>query len=119
MAYKTSELKKQALAAIENHRLFFVEDVVSYLPCHKATFYEHFPDGSDNLKEIHEALQKNRIEVKSSMRSKWYNSDAPALQLALYKIICSPEERRSLSMQHTEHSGKIDFDRELIIKSAD
>jgi len=107
MAYKTSELKKQALEAIEKNKLFFIEDVVAFIPCGKTVFYERFPNETNDRKEIDEALNKNRIEVKSSMRSKWYKSQSAALQLALYKLICDSDERRALSMQHNEQSGSI------------
>jgi hypothetical protein len=36
------------------------------------------------------------------MRSKWYKSNAPALQMALMKLIASPEELKKLSMQYVE-----------------
>jgi len=113
--YKTSDLKKQALEAIQKHRLFFIQDVVAYLPCARSTFYEHFPDESDYRKELNEAPNKNCIEVKASMRSKWYKSESAALQLALYKLICTPEERRALSMQHQEISAEVTT-RQLIIE---
>ena len=106
MAYKTEILKKQALEAIEKHRLFFVVDVVAFLQCVKSVFYDHFPNESNDRKEIDEALNKNRIEVKTSMRSKWYKSQSAALQLALYKIICTPDERKALSMSAIEHTGE-------------
>lgn len=102
MAYNTATLKKQALAAIEKHKLFFIEDVVAFIPCAKPTFYEHFPNESNDRKEIDELLERNRIEVKTSMRSKWYKSEAPALQISLYKLICSDTERKAMSMQHND-----------------
>jgi hypothetical protein len=34
------------------------------------------------------------------MRSKWYLSEQPTLQLALMKLISSEEELRKLSMSH-------------------
>ena len=34
------------------------------------------------------------------MRSKWYKSNAPALQMALMKLIATPEELRKLAMNH-------------------
>jgi len=40
------------------------------------------------------------------MRSKWYKSQSAALQLALYKIICTPDERKALSMSAIEHTGE-------------
>ena len=52
-----------------------------------------------NSKEL---LNQNRTELKVSMRSKWYKSNAPALQMALMKLIATPEELRKLSMQHSE-----------------
>ena len=102
MAYNTATLKKQAIAAIEKHKLFFIEDVVAFLPCVKSVFYEHFPNESNDRKEIDELLERNRIEVKTSMRSKWYKSDAPALQLSLYKIIATQDERTALSMKSVD-----------------
>jgi hypothetical protein len=41
------------------------------------------------------------------MRSKWYNSNAPALQMALMKLIASPEELKRLSMTYTDNETKI------------
>jgi hypothetical protein len=42
------------------------------------------------------------------MRSKWYTSNAPALQMALMKLIATPEELKKLSMQfiESENSNK-------------
>jgi hypothetical protein len=40
------------------------------------------------------------------MRSKWYTSNAPALQMALMKLIATPEELRKLSMQYIESDNK-------------
>jgi hypothetical protein len=102
MAYKTEDLLQKAMEAIEKNKLFFIEDIIAYLPCHKSTFYEHFPNESDNYKKMLEALEKNRTELKVSMRSKWYKSNAPALQMALMKLIATPDELRKLSMNHTD-----------------
>jgi len=86
---------------IVKHKLFFVEDIVSFLPCAKPTFYDMFPPDSNQLNELKELLEVNRTTLKVSMRSKWYTSNAPALQMALMKLIATPEELRKLSMNHT------------------
>lgn len=106
MAYKTEELLSKALEAIEKHKLFFIEDIIAFLPCAKPTFYEHFPNDSNDYKTMFQALEKNRTEIKTSLRSKWYKSNAPALQLALYKLIASPDEHRSLQMNYQDHTTK-------------
>lgn len=106
MAYKTQELKEQALKAIEKHKLFFVEDVIAFLPCVKSVFYDHFPNESNDYKDIQEALTKNKVEVKTSLRSKWYKSNSAPLQLALYKLIANPDEHKALQMQYNDHTSQ-------------
>ncbi|MDR4892294.1 MULTISPECIES: hypothetical protein [unclassified Chryseobacterium] len=109
MAYKKKEIYDKATEAIVKHKLFFIEDVVSFLPISKKTFYKYFPLESNESNELKELLEKNRVELKVSMRSKWYKSNSPALQMALMKLIATPEELKKLSMtyQETEHSGEI------------
>lgn len=101
MAYDKNKVFEQAKEVIVKHKLFFVDDIVAFLPCSKPTFYDFFPVDSNELNELKELLNQNRTELKVSMRSKWYTSNAPALQMALMKLIASPEELRKLSMTHT------------------
>ena len=97
MAYKYSELEKQALDAIEKHKLFFIADVVAYLPCSYVTFYDFKLNESNAIKD---ALTKVKTDIKVSMRSKWYKSENATLQMGLMKLISTEEELRKLSMQH-------------------
>jgi len=106
MAYDRKKIFEQAKEQIVKHKLFFVDDIVAFLPCSKSSFYEFYPDGSDELDELKELLDQNRITLKVSMRSKWYTSNAPALQLALMKLIATPEELKKLSMQFIESENK-------------
>lgn len=102
MAYDRDIIFNQAKEVIVKHKLFFIEDIVSFLPCAKPTFYDFFPPNSDELNELKELLEKNRVELKVSMRSKWYKSNSPALQMALMKLIANPEELKKLSMQYQD-----------------
>jgi len=102
MAYDRVKIFEQAKEMIVKHKLFFVDDIVAFLPCSKSSFYEFYPDGSDELDELKGLLEINRTTLKVSMRSKWYKSNAPALQMALMKLICTDEERKMLSMTHTD-----------------
>jgi len=102
MAYDRKKIFEQAKEVIVKHKLFFVDDIVAFLPCSKSSFYEFYPDGSDELDELKGLLEINRTTLKVSMRSKWYTSNAPALQMALMKLIATPEELRKLSMQYVE-----------------
>lgn len=103
MAYTTAVLKKKALKAIEEHNLYFIEDIVAYLPCSKKTFYNHkLPD----LPDIKEALETNKVTEKVKMRKKWADSDNATLQIAHYKLISGNDERRKISLNYNEHVGK-------------
>ena len=107
--YKTEDLYNKAIKAIEQKKLFFIEDIIAMLPCSKPTFYEHFPNESDEYKAMFKFLEENRVELKVGMRKKWYASDHPTLQVALYKIIGNTEEAHRLngSRQEIKLDGEI------------
>jgi hypothetical protein len=102
MAYDKTKIFEQAKEAIVKHKLFFVEDIVAFLPIAKKTFYEYYPVDSNECNELKGLLEINRTTLKVSMRSKWYTSNAPALQMALMKLIATPEELKKLSMTFVE-----------------
>jgi hypothetical protein len=106
MAYDRKKIFEQAKEVIVKHKLFFVDDIVAFLPISKQTFYDFFPVESDKLDELKGLLEQNRTTLKVSMRSKWYKSNAPALQMALMKLIATPEELKKLSMQFVESENK-------------
>ena len=100
MAYSTDDLYKKSMAVIAENNLFFVEDVCAYMGIAKPTFYKHFPIDSNEMNSIKEAIEKNKTKTKVSLRSKLHSSTSPTGLLALYKLVCTDEERRALSMQH-------------------
>ena len=99
MAYDKQKIFEQAKEMIVKHKLFFFDDIIAFLPIASSTFYAWEMEKSEELKEL---LNLNRVELKVSMRSKWYKSNAPALQMALMKLIATPEELKKLSMQYIE-----------------
>ena len=109
MAYDRKKIYEQAKEAIVKHKLFFIDDIVAFLPIAKSTFYEWKLEQSEELKEL---LEQNRVELKVSMRSKWYKSNSPALQMALMKLIANKDELKRLSMQYQnveQHQTNIDL----------
>jgi hypothetical protein len=102
MSYNPKDLEKKALEAIEKNKLFFIDDVIAYLPCSRATFYNLELEKLDTIKD---ALTKVKTEIKVSMRSKWYKSENPTLQMGLMKLIASPEELKQLAMTHVESNN--------------
>jgi hypothetical protein len=111
MAYDKNEIYNTAIKAAEENNLYFIEDVVAYLPCDKTTFYRLFPTESNEYNTIKDILTKNKVTQKVKMRKDWSDSENPTLQLALYKTICNDEEAHRLNgtKQEHKHTGQINI----------
>ena len=116
MAYKTKDLLKKAIDAIQEKKLFFIEDIITMLPCDKTTFYRHFKVGGEDLELIKNELEKNRVSIKTSMRKKWFESSNSTLQIALYKLICTDEERKKISNNYMEGNVDVNHEHNQIFK---
>ena len=51
-------------------------------------------------------LEDNKIKTKSAIRAKLFKSQKAAELLALYRLICTPEEHRLLNQQYIEQTVK-------------
>ena len=102
MAYDKQKIFEQAKEAIKANNLFFIEDIVAWLPCAKSTFYEFFPIDSNELNELREMIEQNKIKTKSAIRAKLFKGEKAAELLALYRLICTPEEHRLLNQQYLD-----------------
>jgi len=105
VAYDPKKIFEKAKEQIKKHNLFFIEDIVAFIPCNKDSFYRFFPTDSDEYDILKELLNDNKIKTKSSIRSKLHKGDRAAELLALYKLICTNEEREALSMQKVDHTS--------------
>lgn len=105
MAYDRVKIYEQAQELIKTKKLFFIEDVVTLLPCDKTTFYRFFEVESNEYNTIKELLDKNKIDVKNGLRNKWYNGNNPLTQMALYKLIGTEEEYHRIASTKTENKN--------------
>lgn len=97
--YKTEELEKLSLKAIKKHDIVFIDELSSYLPCDRTTFYAHDLHKNNSIKE---ALLSNRVSQKAEIRKKWRLGDNPTTDIALYKLLATDEERDALSNARPE-----------------
>ncbi len=95
--YKT--LVDDCLNLISEYKLLFINDLIALLPFSKSTFYVY---GLDKSEAVKEAIENNRSLIKQKLRAKWYESTTPTLQIALYKILATPEERKAMSSSSKE-----------------
>lgn len=101
--FNKDELIQLSLEAIQKRNLMFVTEIPAYLPCSQSTFYSYHLERLEVLKE---ALSANRTRRKVELREKWYESDNPISQIALYKLIGTPDEleRLNTSRQTVDHT---------------
>lgn len=108
MAYNRDKIYKQALEAAEANNLFWIEDIVAWLPCDKTTFYRFFPTESNEYNNIKEILDQNKVKTKSEIRKKLFKSDKASELLALYRLIATEEEHKRLNQSYIDHTSKGD-----------
>lgn len=106
MGYDKNKIFKQAKDAIIEHSLYFIEDVVAFLPISKPTFYDYFKVDSNEFNELKELLETNKVRMKVHLRQKLSMGEKAAEILALYKLICTDEERKALQMQYTDNKNE-------------
>ena len=99
MAYDKEEIFKRAIAAIEGDEdVCLMQDVVASVGVSSTTFYDMFPSDSAESARLKELLLNNCAVLKKSMRKNWKHQEASAsLQISLYKLIGSKEEREALN----------------------
>jgi len=111
MAYSKKKLEELALKAIKKEKLTWHDEVVAFLPCSRATYYNKNLDKLDTIKD---AINHNKVEMKAQMKHKWFNSENATLQIALMKMISNDEEYDKLNTSkqqvQSETTGSINFD---------
>jgi hypothetical protein len=104
MAYDKTKIYEQAIEQIKKNNLFFIEDIVAFLPCDKTTFYRFFPTDCNEYNTLKDLLEDNKIKTKSSIRAKLYKSDKASELLALYRLIATSEEHQKLNQSYIDHT---------------
>ena len=87
----------------QQNTLYFAEDLFVEMGISKALFYKHKMHEIDVIKE---GLLKNKTITKKGLRNRWYLSDSPATQIALYKLMASKDELNRLTHQKIESENE-------------
>ena len=94
------QYENNIVECIKKHNIFTIEMIFTfYSGISRGHFYELKLNKSDTIKNC---LDDNKNRTKHSMLSKWYKSENPTLQIALYKIVCSDEEAHRLNGSKTQ-----------------
>jgi len=118
MGYDREVIYTQAIEAIKKHNLYFIEDIIAFIPISRKSFYEFYPIESDKCNTLKELLDTNKINKKVELRKK-FEEDRGGSLIALYKLIGTDEERKKLSQSYLDLSGKVETKNEVKLDYGD
>jgi hypothetical protein len=94
------QYEEEILQCIKDENIFTNEMIFTfYSGISRSRFYDLELNKSDILKR---ELDNNKNRTKHSQLKKWADSDNATLQIALYKTICSDDDRKKLSQTYTD-----------------
>ncbi len=91
---KFKKMEKECLALVIENSMVFMDEIFIFSEIMPSVFYNAGLQDSVILKD---AIDINRAKLKRDLRLKWYESANATLNAALYKLVCTEEEKRSLS----------------------
>ena len=92
------------LETIETNPVYSFSDIFVYFKgCSRATAYNH---NLDKLDVIKEAIEDNKRVGATTLLAGWIKSTNATLQIAAFRMICTPEERQKLNQQYIDHTTK-------------
>ncbi len=102
MANKKETYEKEILKVIKNNNLFVIQDIFAfYTGIKSAQFYNLKLEKSESIKK---AIDDNKKKTCQSLKNKWFNSDNPTLQIALFKTISSESDLRKLAQSYVDQN---------------
>ena len=98
--------EQEIIEVIKKNNLFNICDIHAfYSKIQKSQFYNL---GLEKSEGILKALDDNKLKTKQSLKNKWYKSDNPTLQIALYRTICTDEERKAIAISYSDNQVNIE-----------
>ena len=86
---------------INENNVIFLDEIFTFTDISPSDFFENEFDKSAPIKD---AIEINRAKLKRDLRIKWFESTNATLNAALYKLICTEEEKRALSSSSAKNA---------------
>lgn len=101
MPYDKEENRKKVykicLETLEQEDVTTIEDLVTFLPIGRDTFYTYFPTDSEEFDIIKRAINKRKVKTKQLLRKVWKSPHAsPAERIFYYKLLANKEEKEAI-----------------------
>ena len=103
---KYKKLEKLYTEIIKENNIIFLDEIFAFADISPSDFFNSEFDKSASIKD---AIDINRAKLKRDLRFKWFESTNATLNAALYKLVCSEEEKRSLSSSAAKNTQQKDI----------
>lgn len=91
---KYKKYEQDCLNIVIENRIVFLDEIFIFSEILPSAFYEANLQDSAAIKD---AIDINRAKLKRDLRLKWFESTNATLNAALYKLVCTEDEKRALS----------------------
>jgi len=109
------QYEDEIIKVIVDNNLFVISDIFAFYTGIKSSqFYNLKLEKSDNILK---SIDDNKKKTCQSLKNKWFNSDNPTLQIALFKTISTKKDLRRLSQTYQDVTSKGKEIKELRIGS--
>ena len=96
--------EKDIVEIIKKNKVCVIQHIFGYYTDLKSSqFYNLELEKSESIKE---AIASNKAKGCIVLLNKMINSDNATLNLAAYRLICTPEERQNLNQSYIDHTTK-------------
>lgn len=94
--------EKEIVKVIRDNKLFTIKDIFAFYSGIKSSQFYNL--GLEKSELILKAIDDNKTKSCQSLKKKWLDSDNPTLQIAVFKTICTDEDRKALSQTYHDHT---------------
>lgn len=91
---KYKKYEQDCLNIVIENRVVFLDEIFIFSEILPSAFYDANLQDSEAIKD---AIDINRAKLKRDLRLKWFESTNATLNAALYKLVCTEDEKRALS----------------------
>ena len=93
--YTSEQIEQMAMEVLATKKIFTLKELVSFLPISMKWFSLR---NLNRSRKILDAIDNYKAEGTHFLKAKWMKSKNAVLQLAVFKLICEPEDRARISM---------------------
>lgn len=115
--YNKKILYEQCVKAIADGGLFSLLDVAAVVGVAVQTLYNKFPNGSRERESLERMLFDAKRKTIRTLRFKMLNSDNPNAWTALYKQLCTQQERIDISSRAVDIQADVTVPNHVVARA--